>query len=287
MFVFRYDPAPSVLHHPETTLKDPAYWIMIQYMLNYFTDYKNTMEPFDMSQYESKEFIIVNGDFSKLTTYFDYYQFPINYAMSNYIMNENDWIAFLEVRQRRLKHAAFSINFTVDSEVEKDTVVRLYLGPECSVNTCWDQYNNFFELDTFSYTLKKGENDIYWSPETSDRLSFDEYYNTALPKAKPATKYSIFRFPENLLIPRGLEEGLNLTLFVMITPDDDIKETPDTESFYRQVTPELDSKPLGFPFHRQAKGFKDTAFNYKFYNISVYHKCQTVDHRGYFSPHLY
>lgn len=280
-----------MLHHPETSLKDPVYWYMIQYMLKYFTDFKDTMEPFDMRTYETYAFNIVNSEVSKLTTYFDHYNFPVNNALSKEIRDQNDLPAFVSVRQRRLKHADFFFNFTVKSMENTDVVVRLYLGPECQSNTsnCSDQYNNFFELDTFRTTVKKGTNSISWSPTQSKRFSFDDDYNNGAPTSG-SSKYSIYRFPENLLIPRGLEKGLNLTLFIMITSYDGIDEFDENEkqsSYYRVFSNELDSKPLGFPFHRQGKGFSSSASNYMFLNISVYHETQFVDPKGYFSPNLY
>ncbi|XP_075980273.1 hexamerin 70b-like [Anticarsia gemmatalis] len=280
-----YNPAPSLLHHPETALRDPIYWYMMQYVLNYFTEYKDTMMPYNLAEYETEDFKIVDASIPKITTYFDYYQFNINKA----ITGNGKLPLTITARQKRLKHSQFTLAFTVDSKVRENVIVRLYLGPPC--DNCWEEYSKFFELDTFDFYLQKGSNIINWSPETSSRLSSDEYYNLeGSPSEKSGTnKYNMFKFPENLLIPRGLESGMNLTLFVMITPSGDSfdGDFAPPNHFYGELYNELDSKPLGFPFHRPSNSYKDEANNYKFYNILVHHKQNNVASNGYFSSHLY
>ncbi|XP_030040374.2 arylphorin subunit alpha-like [Manduca sexta] len=290
-----YNPAPSILHHPETTLRDPIYWQMIQYVLGYFTELKDTMEPFDLSEYETEDFTIIGNNFTKIVTYFDYYQFSINKVttdQNNYYLSKK-WPIF--ARQRRLKHLPFSLNITVQSSMEQNVIVRLFLGPKCDYD-CWSEYSKFYELDSFHYSLQGGINDIIWSPEKSSKYSFftDEnlydYYN---PHSKQSSqkkpKYNMYKFPGNLLIPKGIENGLDLKLFVMLTHADDISlmdHAPDV-NYYKQVSYEVDSKPLGFPFHRRATGYNNNANNYKFYDVTIYHKRHYIDESGSFSPHLY
>lgn len=99
----------------------------------------------------------------------------------------------------------------------------------------------------------------------------------------------MFKFPENLLIPRGLENGMNLTLFVIITPSDEEfdGDLNPPNHFYGELYYRLDSKPLGFPFHRPCDSGKDSSHNFKFYDILVHHKQNNVASNGYFSSHLY
>lgn len=285
LFYFRYNPAPSLLHYPETSLRDPIYWYMIQYVLNYFTEYKENMTPYNLAEYETEDLSIVDASIPKITTYFDYYQFNINKAITDQVKLP----VTIAARQRRLKHSHFTFTFTVESKVRENAIVRLYIGPPC--DNCWEEYSKFYELDTFDFYLQRGSNVITWSPETSTRLSNDEYYNLegSSSQENRLNRYNMFKFPENLVIPRGLEGGLNLTLFVMLTPsghnfDSDFSEPKD---FYGELYNDLDSKPLGFPFHRPCSNYKDAANNYKFYNILVHHKQNNVPSNGYFSPHLY
>lgn len=267
---------------------------MINWVLNYFTGFKTNMDPFDLSQYETDKFKIIDSNFTKIMTYFDYYQFPINKAInhqSNYLSKR--WPIFS--RQRRLKHLPFTLNFTVESTNEENVIIRLFLGPSCN-DDCWLESSNFYELDSFSFFLQNGLNTICWSPDKSSKYSFynddikkdySNFYNKLSSQKK--SPYNIFKFPGNLLIPRGTEEGLNLKLFLMITPTEDpslLEYTPEN-NYYKQISYELDMKPLGFPFHRIATGYNTYASNYKFYDINIYHNHYTSDKNDYFPSNLY
>lgn len=282
-----YDPAPSLLHHPQTSLRDPIYWYMIQYALNYFTEYKASIDRLYIRLHSTKYFDIVKADIPEITTYFDYYQFNINRAIS-----KNDWShsktpLTITARQKRLKHSKFEITFTIQCKSTTDGIVRLFIGPQC-VDDCWNEYSNFFELDKFIYPFDEGLNTVSWSPDTSNRLSNDEYYNLEGGSKKNRTnKYNMYKFPENLIIPRGLEKGLNLTLFIMVTPPDDEEDDETTAyNIYSDINHHVDRKPLGFPFNRPAMDYDDDAPNYKFYNITIYHTKNKVVKDGYFSPIL-
>ncbi|XP_041981781.1 arylphorin subunit alpha-like [Aricia agestis] len=249
----RYNSAPSVLHHPETTLRDPIYWSLIENMLNYFSEFSKKLEPYKLAEYETEEFEIVDNSFSKMTTFFNFYKFKLN----NIFGVDDSKSLIFAARKERLNYLPFTLNFTVSSLVNKTGHVRLFLGPQCEETECWKQYHRFFELDIFPYTFSEGMNYVSWSSETSSRYSFDDYYN--LESRQPrVNRYDMFKFPANLMIPRGLEQGLKFTLFVMVTPQSDVSDT---------------FEPFGFPFHRPAIVNENSPFlNYKFYNVSVFHK---------------
>lgn len=218
----------------------------------------------------------------------------MDYARNINVKDSEDRQAFIAVRQRRLNHEPFEIKLAIEATTTTKAVVRLYLGPRCGGN-CWEQhYSDFFELDTFVVDLQEGMNSAVMSSKFSKKHSFDSRFDTVLLKAKPdgltrkSNVFSIYKFPDNLLIPHGLEDGLNLTLFAMVTPADEDWVQPANNFSYRGVVELFDDKPLGFPFHRPAVGFKDSARNYRFYNITVYHKRQSDDARNsFFSRNLY
>ncbi|XP_045522773.1 basic juvenile hormone-suppressible protein 2-like [Pieris brassicae] len=274
----RYNPAPTVLHNPQTTLRDPLYWQMIQSLLKYFTEYATTLQPFDFSQYESDNFNIIESSSSKITTYFDYYQISLTkFLYSDDYLTKKPPKLFT-ARQKRLRHLPFTINITVESKVNENGIVKIFLGPECDPKYCWQEHSKFFEMDSFLYIFEKGLNIISWNPEMSGKFSYDDYYNMEQSFSKK-NKFDLFKFPENLLIPKGLEEGLNMTVFSMIVPIKDMaSNTSDIE---------YDTLPLGFPFHRQAKINNESfAKNYVFNKVFIYHKKSTNDVNGYFSAHL-
>ncbi|CAG4955891.1 unnamed protein product [Parnassius apollo] len=283
-----YNPAPSVLHHPETSLRDPVYWYLIKIFLNYFNEFEKNLEPFDISKYEDNEIKIVKTDIPKITTYFSYFQFILNKGLG---INLTKLPYAITARLKRLNHVAFAINFIIESKSEKPVIVRLFLGPECHIENCWISFSNFFELDSFHYKLHNGINNITWSPsERLSKFSFENFYNME-EQFNQVNRYNLFNFPVSMIIPRGTEEGLNLTLFVIITPMEDLlqRDMPvDYSNNYQKYLSEVsDKKPLGFPFHREATKFKPFANNYRFYNISVFHKKRIeVGENGYFSKHL-
>lgn len=273
MFFYRYNPAPSVLHHPETTLRDPIYWYLIENLLKYFKEYEATLNPFDFSDYQSNDFEIVDHSFSKLTTYFDSYEVNLNKIFGDF--NDIDPTSFIfTARQKRLNHLPFNLEFTVNSNINSTSSVKLFLGPQCNKINCWQEYLRFYELDSFIFDFEEGINHINWTPETSNRYSNDDFYNSNSLSSKK-NKFDMYKFPENLLLPKGLEQGLNLTLFILINP---IKNVPDAEYV----------EPLGFPFHRTAiiSAEADIFKNYKFYNITIFHKEGRKDSFGQFSNHL-
>ncbi|XP_068617958.1 arylphorin subunit alpha-like [Battus philenor] len=283
-----YNPAPSVLHHPETSLRDPIYWYLMQNLLNYFNEYERTLEPFDLSKYELNDIKIVHAKIPRITSYFSYYQFILNKGLKK---NDPAKIPYsITARLKRLNHLKFEFAFTLESITNTPVVVRLFLGPKCKFENCWVLFPNFFELDCFVYYLKSGLNNITWSTnDRSSKFSYENFYNIE-EQSGEVNKYNLFKFPANLVFPRGLEKGLNLSLFVIVTPKEDILQVEVPRDYYinyRKFLPEqFDKKPFGFPFHREAANFKPFANNYRFFNISILHKKRTEDENGYFSSNL-
>ncbi|CAH2092842.1 unnamed protein product [Euphydryas editha] len=270
----RYNPAPSVLHHPQTALHDPIYWNMIQSFLKYFDEFSKTLEPYNFSKYQSGEFNIIDSTFTKITTYYEFYQFNIGkiFNSDNYDLRSSSLT--YAARQKRLKHTPFSFSFKIEAKSNKTSLIKLYLGPQCNDVNCFDKFSRFFELDSFTYELDEGLNIVRWSPESTTKFSFDDLFNLEL-KSVRKSKYCFYKFSENMIIPKALEQGLNLTLFILVTP---IDENSDFHNL---------SNPLGFPFHRKSSINNFTDFNnYKFYNITIYHKENSKHANGYFSSHL-
>ncbi|GBP31836.1 Basic juvenile hormone-suppressible protein 2 [Eumeta japonica] len=287
-----YNPAPSVFHHSETSLRDPLYWHLISCVLKYFLDYKKKAGLLDLSNYETDSIHITKAHIPKIYTYFDYYEFDITGAMSdknNFMKSATTYTA----RQKRLTHAPFELNFIIESKISSSVVIRLFLGPQCEENECFQYYSNFFRLDYFQYELSEGQNLVSWSPQKSEHLSNDEIYNLAFTNRSDdarSKEYNMFKFPERLLIPRGYKDGLTMTLFLIVTQSDNYlgqNNVPAMNDSYNNVhSHEIDDKPIGFPFHRMIENYSNIAFNYKFYNITIYHKDNEVDDFGVFSRNL-
>ncbi|XP_049876510.1 arylphorin subunit alpha-like [Pectinophora gossypiella] len=283
----QYNPAPSLFHQPETCLRDPGYWFIIQYLLNYIKEYQKSIEPFDVSKYENSDIVIEDAEFSPLTTLFENYEFSIDEAIGD----TPDRIVSFAVRKRRLNYSPFVFNFNVITNIEQEVVVRLFLGPPCQGEECWEQYRKYFQLDAFKFKLELGENIISWVPENSSRYTTDAMFNKGdMSQSDKNAEYNMYKFPRNLLLPKGVQQGLNLTLFVMITPapfeSQKIDYVKNKNTYYSLTNLEIDDRPLGFPFHMPSKNYKSAVSNYRFYNVTVSHKKRPADDY-YFSPHLY
>lgn len=240
---------------------------MMQTVFKYFTDYSSTLEPYDFSRFKSEDIEIVSGRFSRITTYYDYYHIGLNNIFD---YDSDDLNIIYSARQKRIKHLPFSLTFTVNSKVNKTSLVKLFLGPRCQGVSCWKLFIQFYELDSFTENLEKGVNIVEWSSDLTSKYSIDDYYNVVL-KTSRLNRFDMFKFPDNLMIPKGLNEGLDLTLFILIVP-----ENTETNNY----------EPFGYPFHREVLLNSTDCNNYKFFNISVYHKVNHRETEGYFSSHL-
>lgn len=301
VYNFRYNPAPSVLHHPQTTLRDPAYWKMIERVLKYIWDYRNTLEPIKLTDYETDEYKIVKLHLSNITTGYKYYSFNINEALNEdtrgYLWKSKYIYA---AKQRRLKHEPFSINITMESKVAKNVIVRLFMGPYCNdIEECLNNYSKFFEIDVYEVKIHVGKNVFEWSAKKSNRLSDEEAYNLEnkdiLNFTTKQQEYNIFKFPETLLIPKGTEKGMKFKLFVMVTDSNrdydsnnrNSKVTSIYKQYHKNIYNNIDNMPLGFPFHRKASAYTETANNYRFTDINIYHKKNSKEKNIFFDENLY
>ncbi|RVE54708.1 hypothetical protein evm_000475 [Chilo suppressalis] len=285
----KYNPAPSILHHPQTTLREPIYWYLIKKDLDYFALYANNTEPYDLTKYERNDFTISNIETITVSTNFQYYLINLYKSMEgDKPLHVAMTMPYVYARQRRINHEPFTLKFTIESKLQKDVTIRLFLGPSCSINHCWDLYYKFFQLDCYRHNVKVGTNIITWTTESSSKYYSDHNFNKTVSYEQLEENYDIFKFPESLVIPKGRKEGLNFTIFIMID-DEDVNNDFVDSSLYMQVTGSISNKPLGFPFHRQADKdtVNDNALNYRFYNISVFHKASPPDSTGYFSPNIY
>lgn len=290
LLYFRYNPAPSVLHHAQTMLREPVYWKMIEKAVGYVTNFKRTLEPFDLSIYETEEYKIIPTEPLNITTYFEQYQYEINEALNCASKEEKYKNITYAARQRRLQHEPFSFKFTIESKIAKDVVIRLFIGPNCNISNCFNNSFEYFELDNQRMKLREGTNNVVWSPNKSSHLSNDDAYNLETKNVSGDTvskqTYSSYKFPGRLIIPKGTEDGINLKLFVIVTNiDPDFKQTKDERSLYKELGCENDEKPLGFPFHGPSFNFNENANNYKFSDVHVFHK-HIQEKVGYFSPNL-
>ncbi|MEE5452485.1 hypothetical protein V2M24_10625, partial [Streptococcus pneumoniae] len=155
---------------------------------------------------------------------------------------------------------------------------------------------NFVELDSFIYKLTTGKNTIVRNSVEMHNLVRDRIFTRDLWKKVEAI--TDFRdllvkdlrnyhtgFPARLVLPRGRVGGLNMWLYVIVTPlklvenvDVNILDTNRKEFVvdFRSTTL-LDKMPLGFPFDRHIDVAKFYTPNMKFVDVAIFHKSQVCD----------
>ncbi|KAJ0174680.1 hypothetical protein K1T71_009788 [Dendrolimus kikuchii] len=261
---------PSVLHYPQTTLRDPGAFMMFFMGLDYIFDYLETLEPYDLKHLNTEEYKITNFSHTRIETFFENYIFDINTGLA-----ENPVFLRLipdlkgAVKQRRLNVNAFTFNLKVHSRVDKNVTVRYFLGPDSSnIVECCGNYYRFFQLEQRREHLVPGENLLKWDSRYCFSCSNDEYFNLKKTNNKK-NEYSMFDFPRRLLMPRGHKKGIVYALFVIVT-EDDTYDVPKN-NYNEQVFKVQNSRPLGFPFHKPLKNCIEQGNNFGFFDIIIYH----------------
>lgn len=191
---------PSVLYHPETTLRDPAYWMFLKRVFTFYSKFMSQLQPYSLQEVGFDGVRIDSVEVDKLMTYFDYFDADISNAVdieyynpehlsdlrrfgriSHY--NGEDFV--IKARQLRLNHLPFKVNVNVVSQVAVPSVVRIYLGPKYDeyghlINLNDNRYN-FVLLDVFKYDLVAGNNLItresrQFFMNVRDRTTYYELY---------------------------------------------------------------------------------------------------------------
>lgn len=238
----------------------------------------------------------------KMVTYFDDYLMDMTNAVvlsdDEFKMSKSDMTFF--VRKRRLNHQPFKFSFDIMSDKTADCIIRIFLGPKM------DQWGrvidlntnrvNFVELDSFYYKLDSGKNTIvrnsldmhnlvhdrmmtrdFWS-KLSNINDFKDLFNKDFRNWHTG-------FPTRLILPKGRVGGMDMLLYVIVTPirlidnvDTAMFETFRKDNFVDfRSTILLDKMPLGFPFDRQINTAKFFTPNMKFVDVKIFHRENTCD----------
>lgn len=224
---------PSVLYHPETTLRDPAYWMFLKRVFTFYSKYMNQMKSYSVGEIGFEGVKIDSVEVDKLITYFNYFDADISNAVdvetylpehiselrnfgriSHY--NGDDFV--IKARQLRLNHVPFKVTINVVSTVAAPSVVRVYLGPK------YDEYGhmidindnryNFVFLDMFKYDLVSGNNLITRDSEhffmnVQDRTTYYELYKHVMLATAGQQQWPIDNteahsgIPNRLILPKG------------------------------------------------------------------------------------
>jgi len=304
-----YKVAPSALEHFETSLRDPAFWMLFKRMILYFQKYKYYLPHYTYDELVYPGVKVEGLEVDRLLTYFDYFDADVTNAV---YMNENEWEHNnfeVHARQYRLNHKPFTYKIKVTSEKATQAVVRLFIGPK------YDEYGrfitidenrmNFVEFDRFKYDLKVGQNmivrdshKIYYG---SDRTSYKQLYQWVM-SGMTGDDFMVhgsemyYAFPNRFLLPKGKYGGQVYQFYVMVSPykAHDIsghtyqklhqKHYQVSEKSYGHEyeyfkypmvglgVQAFDDYPLGYPFDRPINEQYFYVPNAYFQDVVIYHK---------------
>lgn len=296
--------------HPETTLRDPAYWMFMKRVFSFYYKYTTLMSPYNYHDIGFEGVRIESVETDKLLTYFQYFDSDISNAVDieHYIpervselrqfgrlshYNGDDFI--IKARQWRLNHAPFKVSINVVSTIAKPSVVRIYLGPKYDEYgnkiTLNDNRFNFVLLDVFKYDLTTGSNLITresrnFFMNVQDRTTYYELYKwimlaSANQKPWPMDNSEAHNgFPNRLLLPMGKKGGQLYQLFVHISPYY-APTLPQYSTFDSVISTGIgsgsrfvDALPLGYPLDRPIDPYYWYTSNMYYYDVNIYHKAE-------------
>ncbi|KAL4709002.1 hypothetical protein ACJJTC_005863 [Scirpophaga incertulas] len=298
----KYFVAPTVLDQYQTALRDPVFYTLQKRLVDLVYLYKLRLPSYSKDDLYYPGIKIDNVVTDKLVTYFDDYLMDITNAV---ILTEDEYkkttpdLKFL-VRKRRLNNQPFKVTIDILSDKTADAVVRIFLGPKEDYLGQLIDINknriNFVEIDSFLYKLQNGKNTLVRNSYDMQNLVRDRVMTHDLwKKVNTINAFNdLFRkdlrnyhtgFPARLLLPKGYVGGMNLYLYVIVTPlklvdnvDVNILDTNRRDVFSEsRYTTLLDKRPLGFPFDRRIDITKFYTPNMKFVDVTVYHKTQVCD----------
>jgi len=274
----KYSKVPSVLEHFGTAARDPLFYRIQKSMNVMYKRFKDLLMPYTQEQLSFPgvqiQAIKVVGESrsstpNTLTTHFEDHEFDLSNV-------QNDEQTEVKGRVSRLRHEPFQYAITVQSKVNKQAFVRIFLAPK------YDYLGNkltlnekrwyAIEMDKFVTELKMGQNTIRRASSESTIVkkeveTFREMFQKVEQEIQNGQQdyntktHSHCGWPLHLLLPKGTPQGEKYTLFVVIT-DYEQDKVPNTQipkdehtSFalcgLRHDNMYPDNKPLGYPFDRK------------------------------------
>ncbi|XP_050678623.1 basic juvenile hormone-suppressible protein 1-like [Leptidea sinapis] len=292
----KYTYVPTALDMYTTCLRDPLFWRIMKRITETAVLYKKSLPKYTRNELEFPGVKIEAITTDKLVTFMDEYDLDITNAVyldETEIQKKKSDKIFV-ARMHRLNHHAFKVNIEVESEKAVDSVVRIFIGPkyDCMgrlLNNN-DKRLDMVEIDSFLYKLQTGKNTIvrnslemhnvipdrqwtrrFWDTTLDTTNTFDTVVDSYWYKSRVG-------FPHRLLLPRGTLGGLELQMFVIVTPvrtglvlpTVDMTVMKDRRACRWTVC--YDTMPLGFPFDRETDLTRFINSNMKFTDIKVYWK---------------
>ncbi|XP_030368851.1 uncharacterized protein LOC115619960 [Scaptodrosophila lebanonensis] len=290
----------GVMGDSATAMRDPVFYRWHAYIDDIFQEHKTSLPAYNTQQLTYSGISItgiqVASDGSQpnaLTTFWQQSDVNLSRGM-DFVPRGNVFARFTH-----LQHLPFTytINVNNDAGAQRFGYVRIFLGPKTDERgqpmLLRDQRLLMVELDKFVVTLNPGPNSIRRrSTESSVTIPFERTFRNLdanRPAAGSAEELE-FNFcgcgwPNHMLIPKGLPEGMRCELFVMVSDYENDRVSGFSSS---QVNQQLvgicsdaasycgvrdrlypDRQAMGFPFDRLPRAGADRLVNFLTPNMSI------------------
>lgn len=301
-FPARYFVVPTVLDQYQTALRDPVFYQLQKRIIDLVMLFKMRLPMYSKEELLFPGVKINNIVVDRLITYFDDYLMDMTNAVTftdeELMKTIPDMSLF--VKKRRLNHEPFKVTLDVNSDKAVDALVRVFLGPktdnkgkliDLEVNRL-----NFVEIDSFVRKLDTGKNTIVRDSREmhniiKDRIMIRDFARKldSITDVNEILKKDLIHyntgFPSRLLLPKGKIGGLELMLYVIVSPlrlRDNVDRTNlrlDGKDLCKncRFTAVLDKMPLGFPLDRRIDTARFWVPNMKIVDVVVYHKKTVCD----------
>ncbi|CAF4849210.1 unnamed protein product [Pieris macdunnoughi] len=292
----KYTYIPTALDMYTTCLRDPLFWRVMKRITEHADLFKLYLPKYTRNELDFPGVRVDRITTDKLVTFMDEYDLDITNALyldEAEIQKKKSDMTFV-ARMRRLNHHPFKVTVDVESEKAVDAVVRVFFGPKYD---CMGRLLNFndkrhdmLEIDSFLYKLQTGKNTIVRNSiemhgvigdREWTRRYFDNSGDTTGAYEKIIDSYwykTRIGFPHRLLLPRGTVGGVEMQMFVIVTPvrtgmllpTVDVNVMKDRHACRWTVC--FDTMPLGFPFDRKIDMTDFFTTNMKFTDIKIFYK---------------
>ncbi|XP_054082818.1 phenoloxidase 2-like [Zeugodacus cucurbitae] len=282
----------GVMGDSATAMRDPVFYRWHAYIDDIFQEHKTRLTPYTLPELNYDGISVTGvqvspegGQPNVLQTFWQQSDVDLSRGM-DFVPRGNVFARFTH-----LQHAPFTytINVNNDSGAQRFGTVRIFLGPKTDERgqgmLFKDQRLLMIELDKFIVSLNPGQNTIRRrSTESSVTIPFERTFRNLdvnRPAAGSAEELE-FNFcgcgwPNHMLIPKGLPEGMNCELFVMVSDYDQdrieqqlVGSCSDAAS-YCGVRDRLypDRRAMGYPFDRLSRAGADRLVNFLTPNMSI------------------
>ncbi|XP_050319431.1 phenoloxidase 2-like [Bactrocera neohumeralis] len=282
----------GVMGDSATAMRDPVFYRWHAYIDDIFQEHKIRLPPYTLPELDYDGVTVTGiqvspegGQANVLQTFWQQSDVDLSRGM-DFVPRGNVFARFTH-----LQHTPFTytINVNNDSGAQRFGTVRIFLGPKTDERRQGmlfkDQRLLMIELDKFIVALNPGQNTIRRrSTESSVTIPFERTFRN-LDQNRPAAGSADeleFNFcgcgwPNHMLIPKGLPEGLECELFVMVSNYDqdrveqELVGTCSDAASYCGVRDRLypDRRPMGYPFDRLSRAGADRLVNFLTPNMSI------------------